>query len=524
MAKKLTANKAREILHDKSVHGHPLTDKQRRFFGAIAGGAPIKAETGGWLDKYDDGGVESRMGGLTDKGFNYNSAWGGQFQTGGNIQPPMSGANQIVPMAQVGTKLSKNEEVKYQTWKSKLPKNLQWEGDYDLRGLWKENPNAQPSPNLHFTDKYKLPNHPTFSNESIYFNPETKKYAGYWNETDSSWNYTPYDTLVKKQIIEKKFAMGGSLPGATGFMYARTHSPAPSEGPYAKKTMPSAENGMTYYQHGLDWKPRNISRDGSVIKDDRGQWAHPGEITEIGSNRITMQGVNYPVLGISDKGDTQMMYPEGEYKFKGKKVTEFPMAQKGKQLPPIYTSNPNDPKLKDYQNRLNAYNKGKALWNKNYFDRFSESVYPKDYDRLSSFLSNNSKEYVTSIGGPYAIGLIDTDEIDFPIYEKPQPIIYQEPILKPNTTPVQRIPMRGATTPSIIDRTGPGVEVPDVYMGDYMLGYTDVNNQGVDQAFLTPEQREAFLEELRKSPGYRGSTEYQRVKKKETGGWLNQYK
>ena len=46
MAKKLTADKAKEILHDKSVHGHPLTDKQRKFFGAIAGGAPVKAQNG----------------------------------------------------------------------------------------------------------------------------------------------------------------------------------------------------------------------------------------------------------------------------------------------------------------------------------------------------------------------------------------------------------------------------------------------------------------------------------------------
>jgi len=65
--------------------------------------------------------------------------------------------------------------------------------------------------------------------------------------------------------------------------------------------------------------------EGGVIKDDRGQWAHPGEITEIDSNEITMQGVPYPVLGISDEGDTKMMFPEQEYKFKGKKVTEYPL-------------------------------------------------------------------------------------------------------------------------------------------------------------------------------------------------------
>jgi len=123
MAKKLTSTKARKILHDKEVHGHPLTEQQRKFFGAIASGAkPYKAEEGGWLDKYDapqaQNGIEGTMGGLTDIGFNYNGAWNG--------------------------------------------------------------PSMQ---------------------------------------------------------------MGGSLPGSVGFMYARTQSPAPSNGPYAKKTKASAQNG-----------------------------------------------------------------------------------------------------------------------------------------------------------------------------------------------------------------------------------------------------------------------------------------
>jgi hypothetical protein len=127
-----------------------------------------------------------------------------------------------------------------------------------------------------------------------------------------------------------QFQMGGSIPGSVGFTYARTKG-IPSEGPYAKKTMPSAQNGqeMRYYQNGLDWQPKTISKDGSVIKDDRGQWDHPGEITEIGSNQITMEGVPYDVLGVSDTGDTKLMKPGKNYKFKGKKVTEFPMAKNG---------------------------------------------------------------------------------------------------------------------------------------------------------------------------------------------------
>ncbi len=98
----------------------------------------------------------------------------------------------------------------------------------------------------------------------------------------------------------------------------------------APKRFKLLQNGgeMKFYQEGLDWKPRNISKNGSVIKDDRGQWAHPGEITEIGSPYITMEGVPYPVLGVSDTGDTKMMEPGKDYKFKGKKVTEYPVSKK----------------------------------------------------------------------------------------------------------------------------------------------------------------------------------------------------
>jgi hypothetical protein len=64
----------------------------------------------------------------------------------------------------------------------------------------------------------------------------------------------------------------------------------------------------------------------NVIKDDRGQWAHPKKVTQINSNDITMEGVNYPVLGISDTFDIKLMQPNRKYKFKGNKVTEYPIA------------------------------------------------------------------------------------------------------------------------------------------------------------------------------------------------------
>jgi hypothetical protein len=42
--KGLTAAKARKILRDGTVHGRPLTKKQKRFFGAIAGGAKLRGK------------------------------------------------------------------------------------------------------------------------------------------------------------------------------------------------------------------------------------------------------------------------------------------------------------------------------------------------------------------------------------------------------------------------------------------------------------------------------------------------
>jgi hypothetical protein len=69
---------------------------------------------------------------------------------------------------------------------------------------------------------------------------------------------------------------------------------------------------------------------GGPILDPRGQWAHPGKVTRIPSDNITMQGVNYPVLGVGSNGQQQMMYPEQEYDFGGASyVDEYPMMQFG---------------------------------------------------------------------------------------------------------------------------------------------------------------------------------------------------
>jgi hypothetical protein len=116
------------------------------------------------------------------------------FMMPADIQPQIQQEYNI--SERYNTKLSSSEEIEYQDWRSKLPENLQNEYDYDLRGLWKENGNAEPSENLHFPDKYKKPNHFTFSEESIYSKEQTE--GGKWVEDNGKWKfYASYYNLTQ---------------------------------------------------------------------------------------------------------------------------------------------------------------------------------------------------------------------------------------------------------------------------------------------------------------------------------------
>ena len=286
-----------------------------------------------WLDKYEQGGLvlkkktkdnfgkrenanagHSTAGpgwigeGTTNRGFNYNGAWGGTMQNGGFLQPNSS-------------KLPEGYVIPYNTPSTELAMSIGGE-------------KGEPA--------YLIP---SFKGGKKLKDPiaEYKKTGEHLGGPFKTWEEAEKFGEMRHEYVEKgqslpsplkwwdDMQMGGSMPGTVGFTYARVAGSAPANGKYTKKTKASAQNGqeMKFYQEGLDFKPKTISQNGSVIKDDRGQWTYPGEITEIGSNDITMQGVDYPVLGISDTGDTKMMYPDQDYKFDGKKVTEFPMMKKG---------------------------------------------------------------------------------------------------------------------------------------------------------------------------------------------------
>jgi hypothetical protein len=80
-------------------------------------------------------------------------------------------------VADYETKLTEDEEKSFKAWKKQNAPNDSGE-DYDFRGAFKAGLN--PADNGHWPDAFKKPNHPTFSNESIYAKDAPEE-AGSWD-------------------------------------------------------------------------------------------------------------------------------------------------------------------------------------------------------------------------------------------------------------------------------------------------------------------------------------------------------
>ena len=79
---------------------------------------------------------------------------------------------------QYNTKLTPEEEKNFLTW-AKDNNRLKDPYDYDMRGFWKSG--LSQAENAHFPDTFKKPNHPTFSTQSMYHDPE-KMPGGEWTQ------------------------------------------------------------------------------------------------------------------------------------------------------------------------------------------------------------------------------------------------------------------------------------------------------------------------------------------------------
>jgi len=226
------------------------------------------AEYGAELN-YNDYSVSAPEGfvgdGYSNVGRNYSPAWGGQFKDGG--------------------KLSFIKDPKLRNMlEGYKPELLQTIDDYRLPEGYMAGsiyPSTEVSTSIGGEDGEPAYLIPSFKYGYPLQDPvqEFDMTGQYLGGPFKTWQDAEKFQEIRHQYVEKgqplpspiatsNMAMGGSLPGATGSMYARVG--APSKGKYRNlryKTDASAQNGteMRYYQEGLDFKPKSISKNGSEL-------------------------------------------------------------------------------------------------------------------------------------------------------------------------------------------------------------------------------------------------------------------
>jgi hypothetical protein len=69
--------------------------------------------------------------------------------------------------------------------------------DYDMDAWRRANPGVQMGPGQHYPDTYKKPNHPTFSDQSMYHGQGGAE-GGHWDTNpDGTWTFTPGRTNLE---------------------------------------------------------------------------------------------------------------------------------------------------------------------------------------------------------------------------------------------------------------------------------------------------------------------------------------
>lgn len=106
------------------------------------------------------------------------------------IIPPYQQRNSVFGV--MGTLLPLRQKIGYQLDKS-LTRPYDTGYDYDLRGFYNKYKTLQPhSTNRHLTDEFKYVIHPTFSNESKFYNGQSFAI---------DWSKFPYEQLSEYGIL-----------------------------------------------------------------------------------------------------------------------------------------------------------------------------------------------------------------------------------------------------------------------------------------------------------------------------------
>jgi len=181
-----------------------------------------------------------------------------------------------------------------------------------------------------------------------------------------------------------------------------------------------------------------FQKGGNIPVDPMGYW-NPDNYNEpavrIPSNQITMQGIPYPVLGVSNTGQFQMMYPNQDYQFEGSSVTEYPIMQAGGRTPILGTQQ----QYQAYQDSLNAYNssiKRLPLLEKAAYDKYGSDRWIMENDIKN--INKTNPKYVPkfqnrgynpinfNITSNSTAGNTNKESIEYSYTKPVQPVVYKE--------------------------------------------------------------------------------------------------
>jgi|GEM_PF-2289579 len=241
---------------------------------------------------------------------------------------------------QFNTPLTPEQEQQFQAWATKANRLRDLES-YDMRGAWLAGHRGD-TPNGHFPDTYKKPNHTSFSSESQYSTPDnpggkwSKDAQGKWTfePTAANYRYRSRDELrqyfkqyepdsrlkeremesnmppaLKVQLAQDAYRQSKGLPPLPGAevraqmakhyapfvpQYAAPPVPAPAmPAPAATQQPPAPFNPSVGGQHALDgtyssWVPEGYNPDpGFEMRD-----GHPVRSATPGSLQASGGGIN----------------------------------------------------------------------------------------------------------------------------------------------------------------------------------------------------------------------------------------
>lgn len=216
------------------------------------------------------------------------------------------------------TKLNSKEAKSFEKWKSQLPDRLQDDRNYDLKGFYKQY-GKQPLPKeeeYHLTDEFKLPNHPTFSSESRYYNPETEYLGGKWDNGIANWTYSPNSNL-KQKVIERKSTedIRRDFLLDNHNMISRNPDMFKKFGGYAEDCLECG--GMIKAASGFNYNPLEMERDipmdsSSSYNRDIQRFNYNKVLQNLPMNIIQQQDTaNYQNKNILDKNYSFQKTPKG---------------------------------------------------------------------------------------------------------------------------------------------------------------------------------------------------------------------